>query len=95
MPTGDALLSECCLQCAYRRGEYVGLLQDLRWVRSVQRAEHRAVVQLHTLKKLKHRKLVSPRLCVPVNILEKRGKNPNISFHIATPETNYKLISLT
>lgn len=71
MATGDSLLCEGGLQGADRRGEDVGLLQHMRRVRSIQRAEHCAVIQLHSLEELQHRELVPSRFGVPVCILDR------------------------
>lgn len=67
--TGDAFFCKCGLQCAYGCRKDVGLLQHLRWMRSVQRAEHRAVIKLCSFKQLQNRKLIPAKLGVPVHIL--------------------------
>lgn len=48
MTASDAFLSQGGLHGRNRGGEYVRLLKHLRRMRSIQRAEHGAVVQLHS-----------------------------------------------
>lgn len=69
MAAGDALLRQRGLHSGNGGGEDVGLLEHLRGVRSIQRAEHSAVVQLHALVQLDHRELVSAGLGAPVFVL--------------------------
>lgn len=69
---GDALLRQRGLHRRDGRGENVRLLQHLRSVRSVQRAEHCAVVELRPLVQFNHRELVPARLGTPVLVLQKQ-----------------------
>lgn len=70
MTAGDAFLRQRGLYCGNGGGEDVGLLEHLRGMRSVQRAEHSAVVELHALVQLDHRELVSAGLGAPVFVLQ-------------------------
>lgn len=70
MAAGDALLSQRGLHCRNGGGENVGLLEHLRGMWSIQRAEHSAVVELHALVQLDHGELVPSGLGAPVFILE-------------------------
>lgn len=97
MAAGDALLSQRGLHGGNRGGEDVGLLQHLRGVRAIQRAEHGAVVQLHALVQLDHGELVSARLGAPVLVLQKSDARqavnevikPAVSPTVATPLLRY------
>lgn len=69
MATGDPLLRQGGLHGGDRRGENVRLLKHLRSVWPVQRAEHGAVVELHSFIEFNHRELIPARLGAPVFIL--------------------------
>lgn len=70
MAAGDALLCKGGLQSRNGGGENVGLLEHLRSMWPVQRAEHSAVVELHSFIELNYRELVPARLGAPVFILQ-------------------------
>lgn len=75
MATCDALFSQGGLHSRNGRGENIRLLKNLRSVRSIQRAEHGAVVQLHSFIEFNYRELVPTGLGAPVFILQSvRGK---------------------
>lgn len=58
MAAGDALLGQGGLHGGDGGGEDVRLLKHLRSVRPIQRAENRAVVELHPFVQLDYRELV-------------------------------------
>lgn len=70
MAAGDALLRQRGLHCGNGGGEDVGLLEHLRGVRAIQRAEHSAVIELHALVEFDHRELISAGLGAPVFVLQ-------------------------
>lgn len=69
---GDALLRQRGLHRGDRGRENVRLLQHLRSVGSVQRAERRAVVELRSLVQLDHRELIPAGLGAPVFVLRRQ-----------------------
>lgn len=69
MAAGDALLGQRGLHGRNGGGEDVRLLQHLRGMWPIQRAEHGAVVQLHPLVQLDYRELVPAGLGAPVFVL--------------------------
>lgn len=71
---GDALLRQRGLHRRDRGWENVRLLQHLRGVRSVQGAEHRAVVELRSLVQFNHRELVPAKLGAPVFVLQNQSR---------------------
>lgn len=72
MAASDAFLRQRGLHCGNGGGEDVGLLEHLRGMWSIQRAEHSAVVELHALVQLDHRELVSAGFGAPVFVLQGR-----------------------
>lgn len=73
MAAGDAFLCKRGLQGAYGSRKDVRLLQNLRWMWSVQRAKHCAVIKLCSLEELQYRKFIPTKLGVPVHILKTRA----------------------
>lgn len=69
MAAGDAFLSQGGLHGGDGRRENVRLLEHLRGVRPIQRAEDGAVVKLHSFVKFDDRELVPARLGAPVFVL--------------------------
>lgn len=86
MAAGDALFSQRGLHGRNGGGENVRLLENLRSVWPIQRAEHGAVVELHSFIQFNYRELVPTWLGAPVFILRSHtgeGDTINITLNIS------------
>lgn len=82
MAAGDALLGQCGLHGRNGRGENVRLLEHLRGMWPIQRAEHCAVVEFHPFIQLNYRELVPARLGAPVFVLRSQTETGTRSDHM-------------
>lgn len=70
MAAGDALLRQGGLHGGNGGGENVRLLKHLGSMWPIERAEHGAVVKLHSFVQFNHRELVPAGLGTPVFVLQ-------------------------